>query len=100
MTCLSSQAQEVTGSIVGTVVDSSGSPISAAKVTVTSSDRREIVRSIETDSEGGFVATLLPIGSYSLRAEKAGFKAAVEKGIELHVTDKLTFLLRLEVGQV
>jgi hypothetical protein len=100
ITFLTSQAQEVTGNILGTVVDSSGSPISGATVTVISSDRHQVVRSLETDSEGSFVATLLPIGNYSLRAEKPGFKAAVEKGIELHVSDKLTFRLKLEVGQV
>jgi hypothetical protein len=95
-----SQAQEVTGSIVGNVVDSSGSPIPGSKVTVTSTDRRAVVRSIDTNSDGEFVATLLPIGNYSLEAAKPGFKVAVEKGIELHVNDKLTFRLKLEVGQV
>jgi len=34
------------------------------------------------------------------RSPKPGFKVAVEKGIELHVNDKLTIRLKLEVGQV
>ena len=98
--CARSGAQEVTGSIVGTVVDSSGSAMPGAKVTVTSTDRHVVLRSIDTNSDGEFVATLLPIGNYSLEAAKPGFKVAVEKGIELHVNDKLTFRLKLEVGQV
>ena len=98
--CLPAGAQDVTGSIVGTVVDSSGFAIPGAKVTVTSTARRAVVRSLETGSDGEFVATLLPIGNYSLRAEKPGFKVAIERGIELHVADQLTFRLKLEVGQV
>jgi hypothetical protein len=98
--CCRSQAQEVTGSIVGTVVDSSGSAMPGAKVTVTSTDRRVIVRSIDTNSDSEFVATLLAIGNYSLEAAKPGFKVAVEKGVELHANDKLTFRLKLDVGQV
>src|SRR5690349_21251526 len=95
-----SHAQEVTGSIVGTVVDTSGSPMPGAKVTVISTDRRVAVRTLDTNSDGEFVATLLPIGNYSLQATKPGFKIAVEKNVTLHVNDKLTFRLKLDVGQV
>lgn len=93
-------AQEVTGTVVGTVVDASGGAIPDAAVTVTSTDRGLVVRTVTTDSEGGFVATLLPIGNYSVKVEKQGFKPAVKTGIELHVSDKLTFHFKLEVGAV
>ena len=65
-------AQEVTGTIVGTVVDASGAAIPGATVTVTSTDRGLAVRTVTTDSAGGCVATLLPVGNYSVKAEMTG----------------------------
>jgi uncharacterized surface anchored protein len=95
-----SRAQEVTATIVVTVVDSSGSAIPAATVTIISTDRNEEICKITTGAEGDFVATLLPIGKYLLRAERSGFKTAVRDGIELHVNDKLSFHLEMQVGQM
>jgi hypothetical protein len=93
-------AQEVTGSIVGTVVDSSGAAVPGAAVTVLSIDRNQAMSTTTTSEQGEFVATLLPIGKYSLKAEKTGFKAAVRSGIELHVSDRLSFRLVLDVGNI
>src|ERR1051326_2113935 len=94
------RAQEVTASIVGVVVDGSGLAIPNAAVSVRSLDRNDVLRKITTDSQGEFVATLLPIGRYSVKAERDGFKTAVRDGIELHVNDKLALRLELQVGQV
>jgi hypothetical protein len=93
-------SQEITGSIVGNVVDSAGLAMPGVTVTVADTGRNLVVRTLKTDGEGAFVATLLPIGSYSLKAERQGFKQAVETGIELHVNDRLTFRLKMEVGAV
>src|SRR5689334_7146776 len=93
-------AQDVSASMVGVVVDSSGSAIPGATVVVISTDRKGDERALTADNQGEFVATLLPIGKYSLRAEKPGFKTAVREGIELHVNDKLSFRLEMQVGQV
>jgi hypothetical protein len=93
-------AQEVTGTIVGTVVDASKAAVPGATVTVTSTDRGLVARIVTTDSAGGYVAPLLPIGNYSVKVEMTGFKGAVKTGIELHVNDKLTFDFELEVGTV
>ena len=93
-------SQEVTANIVGTVVDGSGLAIPGAAVSVISTDRNDVIRKIITDSQGTFVATLLPIGNYSVKAEKEGFKTAIRGGIELHVNDKLSLRLEMQVGQV
>ena len=93
-------AQEVTAGIVGVVVDGSGLAIPGATVSVRSVERNDVLRKITTDSQGEFVATLLPIGKYSVKAERDGFKTAVRDGIELHVNDKLALRLELQVGQV
>ncbi|MBZ5551448.1 MAG: carboxypeptidase regulatory-like domain-containing protein [Acidobacteriia bacterium] len=95
-----SVSQDVTGSIVGTVLDSSGAVVPGAKVTFTNTDRNAVMRTIETDSEGNFSAPLLPIGRYSLTVEAQGFKKSTQKNIELNVNDKLTVTLNLEIGDV
>lgn len=65
-------AQEVTGTIVGTVTDASKAAVPGASVTVASTDRSLVVRTVTTDSAGGYVATLLPIGDYSIKVEMTG----------------------------
>jgi len=94
------QAQDVTGSIVGTVTDSTGSAVPAAKVTITNTDRSAIVRSIFTASDGNYSAPLLPIGHYSVSVEAAGFKKSVRNDIPLNVNDNLTVNFKLDVGDV
>jgi Carboxypeptidase regulatory-like domain len=89
----------VTASIVGVVVYASGPAIPGAAVSVLSTERNDVVRKIATDPQGAFVAALLPIGRYSVKPERDGFKTAVREGIESHVNDKLAVRLELQVGQ-
>ena len=93
-------AQEVTGTIVGTVMDASGAAISGARITVTDTDKNLAVRTAPSDANGEFVAALLPVGQYSLMADAKGFKKLVRPGIELHVAEKLTIPMTLEIGAV
>jgi hypothetical protein len=93
-------AQDITGSIAGTVQDASGAGVPNAKVTVTNTDRNLVIRTVETDGSGNYSVPLLDIGHYSISVEAKGFKKATEKGITLSVNDKLTFDIRLEVGEV
>lgn len=93
-------AQEVTGSILGTITDPTGAPVPNASVKVLSTERGAVVRSLTTDSDGNYVATLLPIGFYALSVEAPGFKRAKRDAIELHVGEKLTHNLKLELGDV
>jgi hypothetical protein len=92
--------QDITGSIVGTVLDASGAGVPNAKVTVTNTDRNVVVRTLTTDNDGNYTATLLDVGHYSVTVEAKGFKRATEKDINLNVKDQLTVGLKLEVGDV
>ena len=65
-------AQEVTGNILGTVTDESGAAIPNAKVTVTNTDRNQVVRELTTNETGGYLAPLLPLGKYDVAVEGAG----------------------------
>src|SRR5260370_24477163 len=93
-------AQEVTANILGTVTDASGSVVPNAKVTVTSRERNQTVRSPTTNDSGIYAATLLPLGTYSVAVEAKGFKKSVETGIELGANEKRTADFKLEVGDV
>jgi carboxypeptidase family protein len=93
-------SQNVTGTIAGTVTDSKGGAVANAMVTVKNADRNEVIRSVNTDAYGGYVALLLPIGHYTVSVEIAGFKKATVTGLSLNVNDKLTVNLTLEVGAV
>ena len=91
-------AQQVTGSISGTIKDSSGAVVPNATVTITNTDRNQVVRTIKSDSLGAYTAPLLPLGNYAVSAEANNFKKATVTGVVLHVNDKLTVDLTLEVG--
>ncbi len=92
--------QDVTGSIVGVVTDPSGAVVPGAKVTVTNTDKNAVIRELATNSDGMYVASLLPIGHYSVAVEAAGFSKHLETNINLHVNDKLTINVALRVGDV
>src|SRR5215470_9772819 len=93
-------AQEITGSIVGTVQDASGAGVPSATITVTNTDRNAVVRTMASDGSGNYSAPLLPVGHYSIAVEAKGFKKSVRQNIELNVNDKLTINFPLEVGDV
>src|SRR4051812_27299569 len=96
----SALAQDISGSIVGSVLDTSGAGVPEAKVTVTDTNRNVVVRTAKTDHEGNYAAPLLAVGTYSVTVEAAGFKRAIRKDIILNANDKLTAVLNLEVGDV
>lgn len=93
-------AQDINGSIAGTVVDASGSGVPGAAITVTNTDLNAVVRTAKTDHDGNYSAPLLQIGHYSIAVENSGFKKSIKKDIELNVNDKLTVNFRLELGDV
>src|SRR5437879_3347607 len=86
--CLNLAAQEVTGTIVGTVKDQSGAVVPRAKVTVTNTDTGVAVRTLTTNEKGEYSAPLLQIGHYSIAAEASNFKKASISNITLHVNEK------------
>src|SRR5215472_6545839 len=91
-------AQDITGSIAGTVKDSTGAVIPGANVTIINADTNVVARKVATDETGHYVAPLLPIGHYSIAIEKAGFQKTTIKKIELNVHDELTENATMPVG--
>src|SRR5437660_6675181 len=92
-------AQEITGSVFGSVVDMSGAIVSGATVTVENADKNDaVIRVVMTNENGDFVVQFLPIGHYTFVAETKGFKKAERRGVTLNVNDKLTLNFTLEPG--
>ena len=80
-------AQDINGSIAGTVQDASGAGVPGAKISITNLDQNQLVRTVTTDNSGNFSAPLLPVGKYAVTAEAKGFKKATQKDITLNVSD-------------
>jgi hypothetical protein len=90
---------QVTASMTGRVEDASGAAIPETNVTVTSLETGA-TRTVPSDEAGNYRVLSLPVGRYDVKAEKTGFKAAVETGINLVVGQQAVVNLKLDVGSV
>jgi hypothetical protein len=92
-------AQTFYGSIVGTITDTSGAAVPAAKVTVSSkatADRR----TAETDTSGNYQVLNLVPGAYQINVEANGFKRLERSEVEVQVAGSLRVDASMEVGDV
>jgi len=94
------RAQEVTGSISGTISDSSGAAVKDATVALIDVDRGRTVRTLKTNASGFYTATSLPIGTYTVKISDGGFKTETVTGLVLHVNDSLTLNRTMVAGSV
>src|ERR1700685_2732131 len=93
-----SQAQTA-GEITGQILDPSRAAVSAATVTATNS-ATGAVRKAQTDSQGHYALTDLPVGTYSITVEHDGFQQLKQNGVGLNVATTATLNLTLTVGAV
>jgi len=89
--------QGLTGALSGTVTDSSGAPISGAMVAVRQLETNAI-RTITTSDVGTYKITQLVPGVYSVRVEKEGFEASVQRNITLAIDQVAQIDVTLNVG--
>jgi protocatechuate 3,4-dioxygenase beta subunit len=76
------RAQAVSGTILGTVQDSSGAAVPGASVTIVNSETR-LTRSVVSDSTGEYNVPSLPPGMYNLSGEMKGFKKVSIAGVRV-----------------
>jgi hypothetical protein len=95
----SAQSQAINGTIEGTVVDESGGVLPGVTVTVANIDDGS-QRVVVTNESGGFRAPLLPLGSYKVSAELAGFKRFEQVGITLAAGQTRVINITLGVGEM
>src|SRR3984893_2753168 len=83
------QAQVAGATISGTILDSSGRAIPAAKISI-KNVVRGIVRNVYTNSDGYYTAPNLLPASYELTVLAQGFNTKVMRGIELVIGGQQT----------
>ena len=88
-----------TGSISGTVSDSSGGVLPNVKVTVTNTATNQVFRTV-TSSAGDYSATSLIPGPYNVSAEASGFEKSKTTTFTLTVDQKVRLDLSLKPGAV
>src|ERR1700680_3202456 len=85
--CAQMARGQATGSFLGVVTDKSGSPISGAKVTVTS-QATGATREAITDDTGHYTINLLPVSVYTIRVDYQGFQPVETKDVKLQVNEQ------------
>ncbi|HUR37154.1 MAG TPA: TonB-dependent receptor [Terriglobales bacterium] len=91
------QTQITTGVIQGTVTDPSGAVVSGADVSVKNIDTN-LTKNLSTDSDGRFVAALLPPGRYQVNVTKSGFAGLQQENINLTVGQSVNLPLGMKVA--
>jgi Carboxypeptidase regulatory-like domain len=92
-------AQQTTASITGTVQDSAGAALDGA--TVTARDTERGTSSTTKTTQGGvFNFNSLPIGTYELKAESAGFDSEVLPPITIVLNQRARLEFKMKVGAV
>src|SRR5579864_815575 len=90
-------AQLPTGTILGTVKDSSGASIPGATVTVRNTETN-LTKTAMTEQDGSYRFPELQVGRYEMRAEAAGFRTENRTGLTLEVTQTGVINFALQVG--
>ncbi len=94
------QAQEITGSLLGTVRDSTGAAVAGATVTITDKAKNVVIRTVTTNAEGQFSAPVIQAGIYDITVEAQSFKRQVEQGIKLDLNQRRSVEVTLQVGSI
>jgi hypothetical protein len=92
-------SQAVTGSLLGTITDSSGGVIANAGVQLKETNTG-ITRQTQTGDAGNYLFGNLPQGTYAVAVELAGFKKGVRENIEVLVNTTVRIDVILQPGNV
>ncbi|MDQ3805227.1 MAG: TonB-dependent receptor [Acidobacteriota bacterium] len=100
LTAATALAQEITGTIVGTVTDAAGAVVPGATVTITDKEKGVVVRTLTAGEDGTYSAPQLPAGTYEVAVEAGGFKRYLETDVKLDVNQRRTVDAALQAGDV
>src|SRR5450759_3392586 len=99
MFCAAANAQQVFGSIFGTVTDPSGSAVASAKVTVTDVNKGTSFE-VSTDVSGKYNKGQLVTGQYTVTIESKGFRPVKSDAFDVQVNAAVRYDGSLKVGDV
>jgi hypothetical protein len=92
-------AQSTSGTLVGTVRDSTGAVVAGAKVRVSNAGTGAVVET-QSNANGDYVAPNLAPASYELRVELTGFRTVDVKQITLLTSQTIRNDIRMEPGEL
>jgi hypothetical protein len=92
-------SQTITGSVAGTVADSSGAVIPNAKITATNVGTN-LSYTTSSNPAGVYNLLFLPIGEYNLTVEVVGFKRVTQGPFTLEVSQVARIDPKMEVGEM
>ncbi len=93
-------AQSIAGNIGGTLVDPSGAVIPGVQVTLINEGTTESRTTVSNDT-GEFVFAAVQPGTYTIKAEKTGFRGFNRKGVAVTVSGRVGLgKIQLELGEV
>ncbi len=96
--CVLVTAQVTTADIVGRVTDQSGAVLPNSKISVENLNTHDI-RSVQANSAGDFVFSLLPIGTYMVKIEAPGFRTYTVSSLQVASGDRARVDAQMEIGQ-
>jgi len=89
--------QAISGNLTGTVTDPSGAVVTGAKVDATNVDTGQTL-STTTRSNGEYVFTNLPVGTYKLSVSSANFKTVTLDKVPVELNKTNNANVKMEVG--
>ncbi len=95
----SANAQQVFGSILGTVTDPTGAAVTNGKVTITDTNKGT-TSVVMTDAQGTYTKGQLIPDTYSVSIEAPGFQKVISNGLEVRVDESVRFDATMKVGDV
>ena len=96
---LYSQAQATSGIIRGTVLDNDGRAIAGATIIVRHIETNQS-RSVSTNRQGAYVATLLRVGTYDVAVRFIGYQSSRRDGIAVSLGRASLVNFRLNASAV
>ena len=91
--------QVTTGTISGSVTDSTGAALPGAKIVI-QNEETGATRAVQADSSGRYTAPSLGLGKYRVTVSQEGFQTENRTGIELTVGREAVVNIQMSVGAV
>jgi len=94
---LAGLAQQITGTITGSVKDETGALVTTATIKATNVDTG-FSRESAVSADGSYLIQYLPVGTYTVSATASGFKGFVQKNIVVTVDQTVALNITLAIG--
>ena len=92
-------AQSPSATLTGTVTDQNDAVVPGVNIAIINLSNA-FQRSAVTNHEGAFVVPLLPVGNYTVKAEREGFTPVEVRDVVLNVNDRVSLKIQLKVGNI